>query len=253
LTALRRATVAARVEIDPIDEQSKALWTTVIDLTEELPAENWALVGGLMVQMHGQRYAQAGARPTEDIDILADSRARPSRTEALAKRLVELGYEVAHTGGLAATTPGYRFIRGESIVDVLGPDGMKRNPPKTISNAETIQVKGGTQALARAEVIEVRIASGRAGIVRCPSLTAAILLKARAIQSDQREQDRQDLALLLSCVEEPTVMKAELTGNEVQWLRAAESRLRLHEPDLEDQLSRDQLRRARAAYRILAQ
>jgi hypothetical protein len=186
-----------------------------------------------MVQLHAARHGQAGVRPTEDIDILANSRERPkSLTELIAQRLIELGYEVAQQTGLIGTPTIYRFERGGEIVDVLGPDGMKGLPPKTVYNNETIQVPAGTQALTRTETVEVQVEGGRTGVLRCPTLPAAILLKARAIQSVQRDQDRQDLVVLLSCVDDPIDVKRQLKKTELGWLRKAGDRLRLDEPDL---------------------
>jgi hypothetical protein len=50
----------------------------------------------------------------------------------------------------------------------------------------------------RAEVVDVRLADGRIGVLRCPNFAGALLLKARAIQSVSRDQDREDLSDLFS-------------------------------------------------------
>jgi hypothetical protein len=73
----RRAQATARVRIAPSNDQARALWNAALDLADELPERGWTLVGGLMVQLHAHRHGRAGARPTEDIDILANSRERP--------------------------------------------------------------------------------------------------------------------------------------------------------------------------------
>lgn len=128
---------------------------------------------------------------------------------------------------------------------------MKGQSPRTVANNETIQVPAGTQALARTERVQVRILGGRAGVLRCPSLTAALLLKSRAIRLVHRDQDRQDLVVLLSCVDDPFGVKQQLTKKQLDWLQKAAVRLRIEEPDLSDLFAREQLARARAAYRLL--
>jgi hypothetical protein len=240
------------VYIEPVDEEARQLWDAAIALADELPARGWALVGGLMVQLHAYRHGQAGVRATVDIDILADSRQQPrSLTEVVAQRLLELKFEVAQHTGLVGPPTVHRFERGGEVVDVLGPDGMKGQPPRTVANNETIQVPAGTQALARTERVQVRVLGGRVGVLRCPSLTAALLLKSRAIRIVHRDQDRQDLVVLLSCVDDPFDVKQQLTKKQLDWLQKAAVRLRIEEPDLSDLFAREQLARARAAYRLL--
>lgn len=68
----------------------------------ELEGE-WTLIGGLMVQLHVARYGAGGVRPTDHLDILANSRKRPSFTERISERLAQLGFELATPVGLSAT------------------------------------------------------------------------------------------------------------------------------------------------------
>jgi hypothetical protein len=143
-----------------------------------------------MVQLHAYRYGQAGIRATVDIDLLANSRHRPrSLTEEIAELLLDDGFEVSEDTRLVDPPTVYRFERSGQIVDVLGPDGTK-GPPLTVGQSQTIQIPGGTQPLKRAEVVKVRLVNGRTGVLRCPNLAGAVLLKARAIQSVSRDQDR---------------------------------------------------------------
>lgn len=44
------------VHIEPVDEEARQLWDAAIALADELPARGWALVGGLMVQLHAHRH-----------------------------------------------------------------------------------------------------------------------------------------------------------------------------------------------------
>ncbi len=79
------------------------MWRGAMQLAQELPTTNWTLVGGLMVQLHAYRRGQANVRPTEDIDVLGDSRSRPvSITEVIAEKLIELGFKADDPGCASA-------------------------------------------------------------------------------------------------------------------------------------------------------
>ena len=250
---VKRSAPVATIIIEPIDDAARALWDATLDLADELPERGWTLVGGLMVQLHAYRYGQSGMRATTDIDILANSREHPrSVTEVIAERLLELGYGVADHTGLVGPPTVYSFERQGEVVDVLGPDGMKNLPPRTLDNNETIQVPAGTQALDRTETVEVRVRGGRTGFLLCPSLAAALLLKARVATSAGRGQDRGDLVLLLSCVEDPIALKQQLRKKELNWLRQASGGLRIDDGDLLDLVTAEQLARARATYALLS-
>jgi hypothetical protein len=247
-----QARAVPRIELTPADAGTQQLWESTLDLVDELHAEldgHWTLVGGLMVQLHVTRYGNGSARVTDDIDLLGDSRKRPSATERIAELLESLKFTLDAPAGLGMET-AFRFTRGNEIVDVLGPDGMKHQP-KTVGQFETIQVKGGTQALNRTESVPV-VLRGREAAVRVPNLAGAILLKARAITSPLRVQDREDLIRLLLCVEDPRAIAAEMQKSERRWLREAGKHLRL-EDDLPAIFPGDQLARARVTYRLLLQ
>jgi len=76
---------------------------------------------------------------------------------------------------------------------VTGQKTGRRKPPRTVGNFQTIEVPGGTQALARTEALLVRL-DDTESTVRTPTLLGAILLKARAVRSSHRDQDRDDAA-----------------------------------------------------------
>ncbi|HET7122006.1 MAG TPA: nucleotidyl transferase AbiEii/AbiGii toxin family protein [Solirubrobacterales bacterium] len=238
---------ASPIEIRPGDESAKKLWEAVAKLADHLGPRNWCLVGGLMVQLHAYEHA-VSPRPTSDIDLLGDARARPSATEQIGKTIDELGGELVEP---PSTDPnlGHRFEIDGQIVDVLAPDGLKM-PPHTLGNQETTQIPGGTQALRRAESAEVSIDGGPPFRIPRPSLLGAILLKARALAVHSRPDDqREDLVLLLSLAPDPSALAAELRGNEAKWLREAEKRLRLDERV--GRLPEPTVRRARQALRLL--
>lgn len=189
------------VHIDPEGDEAVRLWRSVADLAQAFgESERWCLIGGLMVQFHAFS-AGVASRPTRDIDLLGDARSRPSATEELAGVVIELGGEPETP---PATDPklGYRFELGGLLVEILGPEGLKV-PARTFGGLETIEVRGGTLALRRAQSISV--AGAKSMPIRVPSLLGAILLKARALRFARRTFDhhRYDLILLLSLVDDP--------------------------------------------------
>jgi hypothetical protein len=88
-------------------------------------------------------------------------------------------------------------------------------------------------------------------LLRTPSLVGAVLLKARSVVGPFREKDRGDLALLLSCVEDPLTLRDELTATERRWIRDAGNSLRPEDPELDDIIGSRRARLARQAYTLL--
>ncbi|MEX2448401.1 MAG: nucleotidyl transferase AbiEii/AbiGii toxin family protein [Solirubrobacterales bacterium] len=236
------------IEIHPGDESAKKLWEAVAKLANHLePQRGWCLVGGLMVQLHAYEHA-ADPRPTRDIDLLGDARAKPSVTEHLGKAIDELGGELVEP---PSTDPefGQRFEIDGQTIDVLAPDGLKALP-RTLGKQVTAEIPGGTQALRRSESVEVSIDGSPPFRLLRPSLLGAILLKARALRVHSRPDDqREDLVLLLSFVADPSGLAGELRGNEPKWLREADEPLRLDERV--GRLDEPTVRRARQALGLL--
>jgi hypothetical protein len=235
------------IEIHPGDESARKLWEAVAKLANHLTAQGWCLVGGLMVQLHAYEHA-ANPRPTSDIDLLGDARTRPSITEHIGKTIDELGGELVDP---PSTDPqlGYRFEIDGQAIDVLATDGLKTSP-RTLGRRETTETPGGTQALRRAEAVEVSIDGEPTFRLQRPSLLGAILLKARALRVHNRPDDqREDLVLLLSFVADPSALTGELSHSELRWLKDAEERLRLDERV--GRLDETTVRRARQAFGLL--
>jgi hypothetical protein len=235
------------VVIDPPSEEARQLWLKVLELAKLLgPNEDWALVGGLMVQLHAYEHAST-SRPTDDIDILSD--ARKKATQRIAKILDLLG---------DLTMPpvndprlGYQWSLDGHLVELLAPDGLKADP-QTIGKHETIRIDGGTQALQRSELVLVSVAEGEAVPVRRPTLLGAILIKARALNAvrEKEQEHREDLARLLSFVDDPRAMAKEMKSTERHWLRRIEKRLELNDETLGG-ISAPDLVMARQAFALL--
>ena len=242
------------ISIDPPEVETRRLWEKLAELATQLGVDReWCLIGGLMVQLHAYEHGE-DSRPTDDIDLLGNSRSRPSMTERIAEVLNDAGATLA-TPSSTDPSLGYRFEIDGETVEVLGPDGLKRDP-STLGNFETIQVPGGTQALRRTEKVSISVAGGPETEIRRPTLLGAILLKARATVRvrGRFEEHREDLVRLLGFVHDPRAEAADgrLTANERKWLQAVDADVRLDDPVLHSAFSDRQLERARQAFELLA-
>jgi hypothetical protein len=230
------------IEIDPPDPESRRLWSAVGDLVALLPS-GWTLVGGLMVQLHALEHNMDDVRATVDIDVLGQARP-PGPLQAIDRALIDAGFSAHPPDG---DNYAHRYERDGVIVDVLAPDGI-RPAPMLDSSRRAVGIPGGTQALARSEDVIVRV-DGHSFRLPRPTLTGAILIKARSlVMHHDPESQREDLLRLLSLVEDPRDMAAELRPSECRWLRAAEARLRLDE---RGGRHAELTRRAALTYRLL--
>ena len=245
------STPVVSIRVDVLDPDTAALWRSVARIASALgDRPSWCLVGGLMVALFAIEANQT-ARPTADIDILGDARARPSATETVTTTLEELGARLLDVSGTDLER-GFRFSLDGHVVDVLAPDRLPVNrPPITSGNLHTVGIPGGTQALHRTEVVEL-IVDDQTVRLRRPILIAAILLKARALPIHHRPLDqRHDLITLLALLDDPRAARESITPKQVQWLRTAEGRLDLNDADLDDLVGPQGAQRARAAFQLL--
>jgi hypothetical protein len=241
------------IGISPANPAAKKLWAKALELVEGFGAEErWSLIGGLMVQLHAFERG-VGSRPTADIDILGDSRCRPPVTARIAEILVERGGEMTMPP-VSDENLGYRFeVEGE-VVEVVGSEGVRRDP-KTLGKYTTFQVPGGSQALSRTEVVRVSLDGDPPVGLRRPSLLGAILIKARAVAArrDRFDSDRQDLIRLLSFVHDPRALADEerLRTTERRWLRDIEPLMAFDDAALTNVFPAGDVGRAGQAYRLL--
>lgn len=204
------------IELKQLDAQSNAIWKMILEISAKQPT-GWTLVGAQMVALHGFEHGRSRPRSSADADIIVDARAIQGGTRQLSQALRDLGFDLDE---VSPEGVGHRFRRGLDMIDVLAPDGGgDRIDLTTIPPAHTVRVPGGTQALGRAELVEISLEGAIARISR-PNLLGAILLKARAVEvDDMPDHQRQDLAFLLSLVDDPRALAKDLKGGERGWLR----------------------------------
>ena len=195
------------IDIRPADARDRAVWSALLDLAAT--TDGWTLIGARMVELHAAERQQAVPRVSLDADALADARERLG-TQRIAIALRRAGFDLDEPSALGV---GHVFRKGPVEIDVLAPDGLNSKGRRlTVPPAYTVEVPGGTQALRRSERVDVRHGR-REGQLPRPNLLGAILVKARAVDiSDAPDDQRSDLALLLSFVEDRRVTGADLVA-----------------------------------------
>ena len=145
-----------------------------------------------------------------------------------AVRSIGRWLQEAHGFGLIETSDGfgYRYTRGDTVLDLLVPEGLDRQrtqPPTTSRARAPLPIDGGNQALLRVERVPVQVGP-RSGHVRRPTLLGALVLKAAAFIADSRDAQRhaQDISLLM----EAALVSGSLRGMDAQATPHDRKRLR---------------------------
>jgi hypothetical protein len=204
------------VDIPDLGEGFYEMWQELLYLAENPPAP-WTLIGAHMVALHGWKMGRKQPRASKDADILVNARVISNGTERVSEKLLSRGFSL---DGVSPEGVGHRFVNGQVRFDVLGPDGLgSRTGLFTSSGARTVEVPGGTQALQRTEMVEIRLGK-ISGLIPVPNLLGSILVKVRAIAVDEQpEAQRGDVAFLLSLVDDPYPLDVEISNSERRWLR----------------------------------
>jgi len=223
------------------------LWETLLELGDLRPQE-WTLIGGQMVFIHAIEGGVEPVRVSSDLDVLVNARIVTGGVSEFVRAIQNLGFTLAGSSpeGLA-----HRYRRGRVSLDVLAPEGLgPRTDITTTRPGRTLQVPGGTQAIARTELLPIA-AGDSEGLVPRPSLLGAIIIKAAAVDADDLPHaQRNDLALLLSLLEQPTAIREQLTPKDRMRLRRRSEMLN-PEHRAWSPLPRSQADRGRAALRLV--
>ncbi len=195
-----------RVKVPELLDFDHEGWITLLDLYDELP-RHWALVGGQMIHMHCWQRGRQAPRVTTDVDIIMDIRAKRTVLASVTRFLQERGFE---EDGRSPTNVGHRWKRHRLSIDVLIPEGLNErgSRARTTTGARTVQVPGGTQAIQRAQAVEVEVA-GRVGRIIRPSLLGALVGKAASLEiavDPARDRHSSDFATLASLIDNPVAM-----------------------------------------------
>lgn len=167
-------------------------WPAVFELARAVDADHWALIGGLMVQLHHRLQGEEPTRATRDIDTLARVEVSWRRhLTALRDGLHALGY--GDKRPIDATTPLHRMTRGDAVgdmqVDFLIADHVPPPAVDKLPRPLPVQAPGGRNALAR--ILRVAILTPQdIVIIAVPDLIGALELKIEAYHVDSRDRER---------------------------------------------------------------
>ena len=207
----------ALTELTPAAEEG---WWLLLDLMLERP-DTCLLVGGQLIALLAAEHGARLPRATEDVDVVVNVQQHRGGTEWLADWLVARGLAMSKP---SADNVGHRFTRateagvGSVVFDVLAPSWMGR----------TVQAPGSTSAFGRSDLVDVVVSGvlgrpAREGRVRRPDLLGALVLKAAGIGEiavrQNPERDWQDVALLLSLMEDPLREGERCTARDRRRLR----------------------------------
>lgn len=172
------------IEILPRDESEHALWAATLDLADLLAGPPWTLVGAQMVMLHAFEAGEIPGRTTGDLDVLFDVRAHVGATAKATKRLLSTGFVEA---GLGPDGIAHRFASGHVVVDILAPDGLgERTSKAPIAGGRTVQVPGGSQALDRTQIVDVRMDDRAAKLPRPSLLRRSSSRRGRSVRHRMR-------------------------------------------------------------------
>jgi len=194
------------ITLPPLVAPVNELWHLLLDMTEAVGVP-WTLIGGQMVLLHALEHGVLPPQISQDGDVIADIRTDPTAIHAVVRWLDRAQFAL---DGMSPQLVAHRYVRTTPaggrpiVVDVLAPDGVGERADLTTSPpGRTVQVPGGSQALRRTELITV-VHEARTGRVPRPSILAAIVSKAAALELPGTPAGHHpDLALLLCLLPDP--------------------------------------------------
>ena len=193
------------------------VWRAIADIAAGMRVDEWVLIGGQMVALHGFIGGESPPRATTDIDIVADVLVRPGALGRCVDVLtsMELEEKPSITGKSL-----HRFVGKRATVDLVVPDHLPRSASTRIHGYEAVAISGGQRALDRAGLVQATVGGTRVDIA-VPDLRGALVLKARAAVGDRRDNERHltDIAFLCNLVPDPLSLSAALDANERSSLR----------------------------------
>jgi hypothetical protein len=201
-------------------------WPNVFELSGVLPTDRWSLVGGLMVQARAMAHGIDAVRPTEDLDVLLQIEVSSAVVTDADRVISALGYVLQQpVDTRRKQNPHYRYERvgevGSAKIDLLIPDHAAPSATRRLHGRPMFEVQGGTQALSRTMICDMRTGSNDSARISIPDELGALVLKSAAYTADSRNRDRhlQDAAMLAACITEHVTELGRLRGSDRKRLR----------------------------------
>lgn len=199
-------------------------WPNVFEVAAALPAERWALVGGLMVQAHAMLHGITLIRPTDDLDVLLHIEMVPSLPGEANAAMEKLGYALRDPATRKGHVYRYERVRPDQhdVIDLLAPDHLGPKSLPRLRNMPMFHITGGKQALSRLMTLAVATAAGDILELNLPDELGALVLKGAAHMSDptlERDRHLSDAATLAACITDQAAERARLKGSDGKRLR----------------------------------
>jgi hypothetical protein len=198
-------------------------WPNVAQLATASGAEDWTLVGGLMVALHAALRSIESPRATVDVDLVVHIETARGRVAHMHSVLTSLGYSLieptdvrkgeAHRFTRPGTPTGPNADVQADAVDIMVADHAAPSVVEKLGNLPMVAIEGGTQALLRTFNARLDI-GGTAVEISVPDALGALILKSAAHQADSRDRERHlaDSAVLLACMADPPAERLRMTS-----------------------------------------
>jgi hypothetical protein len=186
--------------VDIGDDDLLSPWSTVFDVIEATDANDWILVGGLMVQLHARRADIPPPRATKDVDLVVDVAANSASVASIATALRRIGFEPIVPAN--RKEPIYRFQRDAEQVDLMVADHLPARLKPRFMMRPAFAVTAGEQSLRRRDIF-VLTSTTRSVTLGAPDVLGALIGKGAAYVVDSRDPGRHldDAAVLLASVD----------------------------------------------------
>ena len=239
----------------------RSVFSALRNLGVSIGYDGWCLVGGLMVLVVGAEHGAAGRRSegTKDGDVVVDIVADPRMLELVTATLRSHGFDIADAVGGSGEWAGGDMARctlafGSAQIDVLCPDGTPDEMLDSVDGMRSLAIPGGTRALELSQVVDIFYDDETANAeLRCPTLHGALIAKGAAATDDRtgyQPRHIQDVAFLLSLIEDPVDFRAALTETDRATLSAVAAQI-TRMPTVWDYLDQTDRSNAEAALRLL--
>jgi hypothetical protein len=200
-------------------------------LAGTVPIEEWCLVGGLMVlvaaRAAGHRLPRA--EQTKDGDVVVDVCTRPRALDRMTTALRNFGYDIPRDAWDDEHVARCTFVGVYAQIDVLCPDDAREEDLDTDDGVRSLAIPGGRRALELAEPVRIYYDEEAPDVeVRVPLLPGAMVVKALAAVDDRTAGQRrhiEDVAALLSIVDDPSALRQRLADDDVRTIAALAPRL----------------------------
>jgi hypothetical protein len=170
-----------------------------------------------MAHLHALENGATPSRISTDLDVVVNARVVSGAVPLFVALIEEGGFA---NDGMSPDEAVHRCVRGNVSIDVIAPDGLgEREDLTTTPPGRTLEVRAGTQALQRTELlpVETRSRSGLGGCRGFESLSAHANVQVRKGHASDPRSRIQELPKKFSI---PWMAKSQGAGSTRAVLRS---------------------------------